>query len=257
MIYRKNISNDKFDGIQLNKNTFDIWINNRKGKYIEIGDYILYTNINDSSKEIICEVTNKIILTCYDDLISYIERNSIKIDINEYSKEEIDELGIVILRIKNIYWYPEEFKFLDFNFLTDQVIDLRVHQKVLGIKDKLYVPAYKYHIYLHNTEILIGYIDIRIGNTPGLLYGGHIGYTILEDFRGHKYAQRACELIFNVGLQHGLNKLFITCAPNNIPSRKTLENLGLKLIGILDLPKHNEMYIEGKRIVCVFEYINI
>ena len=44
-----------------------------------------------------------------------------------------------------------------------------------------------------------------------------------------------------------MSKLYITCNPDNIPSRKTCEKLGLILEEIVDLPEDNEMYKEGER----------
>jgi tagatose 1,6-diphosphate aldolase len=50
-------------------------------------------------------------------------------------------------------------------------------------------------------------------------------------------------------------KLYITCTPNNTPSRKTCEKLGLKLLEIAELPTDNDMYLEGERYKCIYEWI--
>jgi tagatose 1,6-diphosphate aldolase len=117
------------------------------------------------------------------------------------------------------------------------------------------VPAYNYRITLHNSNDKIGAIDIRIGYNENIYYGGNIGYRIEEAHRGNNYASKACRIIKDVAIAHGLNKLIITCDPDNLPSRKTCEKTGLKLIEIADLPPHQELYQVGKRRMCIYEWI--
>jgi predicted acetyltransferase len=146
------------------------------------------------------------------------------------------------------------FEFKNIDLLSDYEIDLRIKAKIPANTEKGYVPAYKYNIFLHNTNTNVGFIDIRIGYTESLYYGGHIGYTVFEQFRGNNYALKACRLIKQVASAHEMKKLYITCNPNNIPSRRTCEKLGLKLIEIAKLPPYNDMYLEGEREVCIFEW---
>jgi tagatose 1,6-diphosphate aldolase len=49
---------------------------------------------------------------------------------------------------------------------------------------------------------------------------------------------------------HGINPLWITCNPDNMPSRRTCEILGAELIEIVDLPTDTEMYRYGERRKC-------
>ncbi|GKX66428.1 GNAT family N-acetyltransferase [Inconstantimicrobium mannanitabidum] len=147
------------------------------------------------------------------------------------------------------------FEFKDFNYLTDGEIDLKIEEKAPSNEEKDYVPAYKYKITLHNSEDNIGTIDIRIGYNENLYYGGHIGYRIEENYRGHSYASKACKIIKDVAIAHGMNTLIITCNPDNFQSRKTCEKVGLKLKEIVDLPPYNEMYENGERQKCIYEWI--
>lgn len=147
------------------------------------------------------------------------------------------------------------FKFKDFNYLTDGEIDLKIEEKTLSNEEKGYVPSYKYRITLHNSDDSIGAIDIRIGYNEGTYYGGNIGYMIEEIYRGHGYASKACKIIKDVAIAHEMNKLIITCNPDNFPSRKTCEKTGLKLKDIVDLPTYNDMYKNGERQKCIYEWI--
>jgi predicted acetyltransferase len=144
------------------------------------------------------------------------------------------------------------FQFLALDLLTDGEIDLKIHKKVPANEEKGYVPAYHYQITLHDSFEVIGEIDLRVGYTEGLYYGGHIGYHIFEPYRGHHYAYKACLIIKRVAVQHGMKELIITCSPDNLPSRKTLEKLGLHLKEIAKLPPYNDMYQLGEREKCIF-----
>jgi len=146
------------------------------------------------------------------------------------------------------------FEFKEIEELTDGEIKLILEEKVPENKVKKYVPAYKFSIILEKSNIKVGFIDIRIGYNQGLYYGGHIGYTVYECFRGHNYAIKACQLIKKVAYDHNMKKLYITCNPDNIASRKTCEKLGLSLLEIANLPKDNDMYIEGERQKCIYEW---
>lgn len=146
------------------------------------------------------------------------------------------------------------FEFKELNYLTDGHIDLKIVDKLPHDEEKGYVPTYKYVITIHNSDDVIGDIDIRIGYNEGIYYGGNIGYTIDEMYRGNGYASKACKIIKDVAIAHSMDKLIITCNPDNLPSRRTCENTGLKLKDIVDLPRHNEMYKEGERQKCIYEW---
>lgn len=142
------------------------------------------------------------------------------------------------------------FEFKDFDYISDGEIDLRINKKQPA-NDKIgFVPAYIYNIFLHGGNEIIGVINVRIGNNEGIYYGGHIGYSINKEYRGNHYASKACNLIKRVAEAHGMKEVFITCNPDNIPSRKTCEHIGATLVEIVDLPEHNDMYKEGERQKC-------
>lgn len=145
------------------------------------------------------------------------------------------------------------FEFKDFDYLTDGEIDLKIEGKIPANEEKGYVPSYRYMITLHKSDNNIGNIDIRIGYNENLYYGGHIGYSIKEPYRGNNYAAKACNIIKSVGIAHGMDKIIITCNPNNIPSRKTCEKAGLQLKEIVDLPSYNDLYKAGDRQECIYE----
>jgi tagatose 1,6-diphosphate aldolase len=115
------------------------------------------------------------------------------------------------------------------------------------------VPAY--HFWMHvaqNTELPIaGGIGLRITNNfDTVKYVGHIGYHVYPPARGHHYAERACRLLFPLAARHSINPLWITCNPDNFPSRRTCERLGGVLVEIVPVPEHHPLYQRGETMKC-------
>lgn len=149
-----------------------------------------------------------------------------------------------------------ELEFNHYPLLSDGEIDLRINRCAQGDGDRLYLPAYHFNICLAGQPETIGRIDLRIGYTNDIVwYGGHIGYGIEETFRGHHYAGKACLLIKQIAIDHKLDVLWITCNPDNWPSRKTCEYVGCELIEIVDLLEDNEMYRRGERQKCRYRWL--
>ncbi|PLT27507.1 GNAT family N-acetyltransferase [Peribacillus deserti] len=148
-----------------------------------------------------------------------------------------------------------EFKFLDFDVIKGEEIDLYLVKTVPGNKEKNWVPAYHFDISLSGSPEPIGKIDIRIGYNENLYYGGHIGYSVNEEYRGNHYAAKAVLLLRKVAHDHELEKLVITCNPDNIASRKTCEYIGANLIAIVDVPEFNDMYQRGEKEKCIYEWV--
>jgi len=77
----------------------------------------------------------------------------------------------------------------------------------------------------------MGNISLRVGLTEKLKeFGGHIGYEVEEQYRGNNYAARSCRLLFPLIRKLGIKPIVITCAPDNLPSVRTIESLGGILI---------------------------
>jgi len=100
----------------------------------------------------------------------------------------------------------------------------------------------------------IGEIDLRIGYTDGLYYGGQIGYSIDEKYRGNGYAGRACRLLLPVAKAHGMTKLLITNNHENTASMRVYERLGCRLVRVARMPEWHDLYKEGRRFQNIFEW---
>lgn len=148
----------------------------------------------------------------------------------------------------------KEFIFLNPGKLIDNDLELVLVKKVPANEKKGYVPAYEFEMRNTKTMEKMGHINLRIGNNENTKYGGHIGYGVDKKYRGNHYAARSVKLLFSFAKKHGLNPLWITCNPENIPSRKTCELAGGELVEIVDLPKSNEQYQAGERKKCRYRF---
>lgn len=125
----------------------------------------------------------------------------------------------------------EHFKFFDPGYLTDGDLQLVLLETRPPIPEKGRVPEYKFEIRSNGTRA--GNISFRTNLTEQLArYGGHIGYDVAPEFRGNNLAARSCRLLFGLARTHGLGRLLVTCDPENIASRKTIEKIGGQLATI-------------------------
>ena len=142
--------------------------------------------------------------------------------------------------------------FLDTSFLVNDDIELRLYKMVEGDAPKGLVPAYHFAI-CDKQGNEVGACCLRIGYNEKTYYGGNIGYQVYEAYRGHHYAGKACLLLFELAKMHQMDYVIITCAPDNVASRKTCEYVGGHFVNIVELPKDNDMRInDGKTEVCIY-----
>jgi len=142
--------------------------------------------------------------------------------------------------------------FIDVPELSDGGIYLVCISKRPAVPEKILVPAYDFAVCKGGEKI--GEINLRIGYTDGLYYGGQIGYGIDEPYRGSGYAGRACRLLLPVAKAHGMKKLLITNNYTNGASRRVCEKLGAKLLRVARLPEWHDLYKEGQRFSNIFEW---
>jgi tagatose 1,6-diphosphate aldolase len=104
---------------------------------------------------------------------------------------------------------------------------------------------------LDGVDHAVGRLGFRIGSNHTIEhYAGHIGYEVSPAFRGNRLAERSCRLVLPLARRHGFRELWITCNPDNWPSRRTCERLGAQLIDIVDVPRESELYSHGNERKC-------
>jgi tagatose 1,6-diphosphate aldolase len=143
------------------------------------------------------------------------------------------------------------FHFLDPGPLIDKELVLKVSEKTLPDPVLNVAPSYRFKMSRLDRAIEMGRIDLRVGNSHNLvMYAGHIGYRVHAEYRGHHYAARSVRLLIPLARAHHLGTLWITCNPDNWPSRRACELAGLELVEIVDLPPTIDMYYQGERQKC-------
>ncbi len=119
--------------------------------------------------------------------------------------------------------------------LSDDTLEL----EFVGFEDHPahHVPTYQFHMVHRQTREVVGNIRLSIGSTDHLVrYAGHIGYGVPAEHRGHGYAARAVRLLVPFAHRLEIDPLWITCDPENISSRRTLELAGAEFVEIINVP---------------------
>jgi tagatose 1,6-diphosphate aldolase len=122
--------------------------------------------------------------------------------------------------------------------------------------------GYAPHRFLHEPTYHFWMIDPKTGGVAGRInlrnshsdlverYAGHIGYEVYEGFRGQRFAMRALEMLKPLAFRLGLSPLWLTCDPENVASRRTLELAGAEMVEQVLIPTDNVMYAAGAREKC-------
>lgn len=138
------------------------------------------------------------------------------------------------------------FAFLDPGPLEDGELSLELAETRPWILGTWQVPAYIFHMRRQGFEGPVGRISLRVGDTEFLrLYAGHVGYDVDEAHRGHRFAARSVALLLPLARRHGLSELWITCNPDNTPSRRTCEKLGAEYVETVPTPEDSDMFRRG------------
>ncbi|MCR5665117.1 MAG: GNAT family N-acetyltransferase [Oscillospiraceae bacterium] len=142
----------------------------------------------------------------------------------------------------------------DASFLRTDEFFLRLDRSSEADPERELVPACHFSICDPDGTVM-GRCDLRVGHNEKLYYGGNIGYGIFPDCRGRRLAEKACRLLFELARRLGMTYLYITCSPDNLPSRRTCERLGGKLLEIAELPEDNDMRRDRRCThACIYRY---
>ena len=133
---------------------------------------------------------------------------------------------------------------------SDGEIDLVLSHEDVRDPECGILDGYTFYLYRAKTRHYLGYVSLRIGESPALYYLGHIGYRIEESARGRHYACRACRLMEPLLKRLRLSTVVITTDVDNLPSRKTCERLGCVLERIAPVPPAYRTVCAGSTLKC-------
>ena len=147
------------------------------------------------------------------------------------------------------------FPWFGTNTLSGPVVDLKEERVSRPSAFNDHVKTIYYGIYRHGESEKIGECDLRIGMNDELYYAGNIGYRIYERWRGHSYAYYACLLLLPEALEkQGMEEVLITCSPENIPSRCTLERLNGDFLCETPVPEWHWLYQRGETVKRIYKF---
>ena len=90
--------------------------------------------------------------------------------------------------------------------------------------------------------------NFRVGDTEHVRQCvGHIGYEIIESFRGHGFARQACRALVPFARLF-YHELTITCDPDNAASKRTIEQLGASFVDEIPVPPTDPHFESGARL---------
>ena len=133
---------------------------------------------------------------------------------------------------------------------SDGEIDLTLSNEDVSDPECGIDDGYTFYIYRAKTRDYLGYVSLRLGESPALYYLGHIGYRIEAEHRGHGAAARACRLMLPLLQRLRLESVVITTNVENIPSRKTCLRLGCVLERIAPVPPEYRALCAGAAQKC-------
>ena len=133
-------------------------------------------------------------------------------------------------------------------------IRLQFDKIVDGDPQRDLVPYYHFRV-LEHTKTSVGHINFRVGGTRHILQcAGHVGFEIMQAFRGHSYSYYACRALAPFIGRH-YRTVIITADPANTASQRIIQKLGASFINQIVVPDNDPAYSGGARHKLRYEWI--
>lgn len=132
--------------------------------------------------------------------------------------------------------------------LIDGELTLRLRDVKPARPEIGWVAAMEFDMLHSGTGEQMGQLNLRFGVTDELLFhGGQIGYSVHPEFRGQHYSARAVRLVLPLAREAGMETIWITCDPENIASKRSIEIAGGEFVEIRQIAEWSPMYAMGRR----------
>ena len=137
--------------------------------------------------------------------------------------------------------------------LSDGEITLRLDSAVRAVPGPGGVASCYFTILRSADETEVGVCDLRLGHNANTAYSGNAGYEIYPQYRGNRYAAKACRLLFKIAKANGMEHMLLTCRQDDAAAYRTCELTGAAYIGTEAVPEWHNMHAFGIRQVCRFD----
>jgi predicted acetyltransferase len=132
--------------------------------------------------------------------------------------------------------------------MADDELRVVLAERMPGDPAKGWVPWYRFELRVVDHDDAVGHINLRVGDTGHVVnHAGHIGYSVVPEWRGRRFAARAARMVVDFAHSIGVDPVWITCNPDNEPSLRTLEILGAERVDEVDVPPGTAMFERGER----------
>ena len=134
-------------------------------------------------------------------------------------------------------------------FFANANVLVQVESLLVDETADLSTPYIHFRICIDN--VIVGAVNLRLTKNKHIvqLYG-HLGFEVSEKYRGQGLARQACQLIRPYAQLLDFRRIVITCHPDNVASRKTIENLGARFITYRDFPQNQDPRDKERLIYC-------
>lgn len=153
------------------------------------------------------------------------------------SDEEAFLIGLKEWDGEDLSWYTFDWK-PGMSF-REHILKLKNSREGIGLAEG-WVPSTMFYGFVDGQ--IVGRVSVRHRLTPTLLRrGGHMGYSVAPRFRGQGFASEMVRQSLPYLRQLGIKKALVTCADDNIGSRKIIERLGGQLENEIRDDEEDEM----------------
>ena len=115
--------------------------------------------------------------------------------------------------------------------LIDKELRLVLKETGLASEPDTTVPVYTFAMIHAPSGVAMGEINLRAGYTENIeLYRGNIGFTVFEEYRGHRRSGRSCRLLKPFIQSLGLGMIWLTCNSDNVASQRNLTYAGARYV---------------------------
>lgn len=146
-----------------------------------------------------------------------------------------------------------------FDFFDDaDLVGEEISLKIVGtfpLSMENDIPSYLFHIVRNADHRVVGQCTLRVKDDENIYYRGNIGFSVLEEYRGNRYAAKAVKLVIRQARKHHMPYVYITCEKGNIASYQSIVLAGGQFIEQANVPVDSIVYKNGGKFKNIFQFL--